>query len=120
MPSLIQAMTARCPWERRYSFILPFMFRLSILAARLSGFGAGNPTSLKHLVVQDVLAISGAFIGATNIPERWFPGQLDLALNSHNFMHVMVVAAAYQMHLAVVYDLGWMSAIKQGALICPA
>ena len=69
-------------------------------------------------VLQDVFAITGAFIGASNIPERWFPGSLDLLFNSHNFMHVLVVVAAYQMHLAVVNDLTWMTAIKEGSLTC--
>ncbi len=65
-----------------------------------------------------MFAITGAFIGASNIPERWFPGSLDLALNSHNFMHVLVVMAAYQMHLAVVKDFAWMTAIKEGSITC--
>ena len=41
----------------------------------------------------------GAFIGGTNIPERWCPGSLDLIFNSHHVMHVMVVYAVYQLHL---------------------
>lgn len=53
----------------------------------------------------------GAFIGATNIPERWFPGYMDLICNSHHLMHVLVVYAVYQMHLGATLDLQWMSAI---------
>ena len=58
-------------------------------------------------------------MGAMNIPECWFPGKLDLVANSHNIMHVLVVYAAYQMHLAVVGDLAWMNGIAVGAEACP-
>lgn len=33
-----------------------------------------------------------------HIPEKWFPGCLDLYLNSHNIMHILVVIAVYSMH----------------------
>ena len=48
---------------------------------------------------QDLLAILGGYIGAVNIPEKWFPGKLDLVFNSHHIMHVLVVAAVYHMHM---------------------
>lgn len=67
---------------------------------------------------QDIFAISGGIIGATNIPERWFPGTLDLIANSHHFMHVMVLLAAYQMHKAVSMDLVWMTMVKQNGGLC--
>lgn len=68
---------------------------------------------------KDLVTIIGAFIGATNIPERWFPGSLDLIFNSHHLMHLLVVYAAYQMHTAVFQDLVWMSRIKRHNLDCP-
>ncbi len=40
--------------------------------------------------------MAGAFIGGTNIPERWFPGKLDLIFNSHHLMHVMVSAFVHR------------------------
>lgn len=40
----------------------------------------------------------GGAIGAMHIPEKWFPGSVDLYLNSHNIMHVLVVIAVYSMH----------------------
>ena len=67
---------------------------------------------------QDIFAISGGIIGATNVPERWFPGTLDLIANSHHFMHVMVLLAAYQMHKAVSMDLVWMTMVKQNGALC--
>lgn len=47
---------------------------------------------------QDAVSAIGGVIGAMNIPERWFPGAVDLYLNSHNIMHVLVVSAVYSMH----------------------
>ena len=68
-----------------------------------------------------MVAILGAIIGATNIPERWAPpGALDLLCNSHHVMHIMVVYAIYHMHSAAVLDLTWMSDIEQNVLTCPA
>lgn len=69
---------------------------------------------------QDAIAIVGAFIGGTNIPERWFPGYLDLIFNSHHLMHVLVVYAVYQMHLGATLDLKWMTAISGGLEQCTA
>lgn len=37
-------------------------------------------------------------IGAMHIPEKWFPGAVDMWLNSHNIMHILVVMAVYSMH----------------------
>jgi predicted membrane channel-forming protein YqfA (hemolysin III family) len=116
--SLFKAIKARCPWERRYSFLLPFGFRLAVVAARMSGYGGGHPDALIHLVMQDFVAITGAYIGASNIPERWFPGNLDLICNSHHFMHILVLYAAFQMHLAVKLDLVWMTDITRQKLSC--
>lgn len=47
-----------------------------------------------------------------HIPEKWFPGTVDLYLNSHNIMHVLVVAAVYSMHQATVLDLAWMARVE--------
>ena len=72
------------------------------------------------LCLQDLVAVTGAFIGATNIPERWAPpGRLDLICNSHHVMHILVVYAVYHMHTAAVLDLTWMSEIEQKNLSCP-
>ena len=59
---------------------------------------------------QDAIAVTGAIIGGINIPERWFPGRLDLICNSHHLMHLLVVYAVYEMHLGVNLDLKWMTA----------
>uniref|UniRef100_A0A182TB07 Progestin and adipoQ receptor family member 4 n=1 Tax=Anopheles maculatus TaxID=74869 RepID=A0A182TB07_9DIPT len=65
---------------------------------RISKLGGGNPTSLTHVFLQDAVSAVGGVIGAMHIPEKWFPGSVDIYLNSHNIMHVLVVVAVYSMH----------------------
>jgi len=107
--SLYQAMTVSTVWGRRFAFSAPFSIRVCCLLLRLSSFGGGAPNTTAQVVLQDLLAILGGYIGAVNIPEKWFPGKVDLVFNSHNIMHVLVVMAVYQMHRAARLDLVWMS-----------
>lgn len=51
-----------------------------------------------------------------HVPEKWFPGSVDLYLNSHNIMHILVVVAVYSMHIATMQDLIWMAKEKCDAL----
>lgn len=67
------------------------------------------PILIIRINLQDLVAVIGAAIGALRIPEKWIPGRLDLVLNSHNVMHVMVVLAVCSMHTATLKDLAWMS-----------
>jgi Haemolysin-III related len=60
-------------------------------------------------VFQDAVSAVGGAIGAMHVPEKWFPGRLDVVFNSHNIMHVLVVSAVYSMHQATVKDLQWMA-----------
>ena len=66
-----QAVTATGPWDRRFSFTAPFLVRLTMIYMRAVGKGGGSPDSFLHVILQDVIAILGAYIGAANIPERW-------------------------------------------------
>lgn len=79
------------------------------MTLRCFGIGGGSPEALIHIILQDLIAVIGATIGALRIPEKWIPGRLDLVLNSHNVMHVMVVLAVCSMHTATLKDLAWMS-----------
>jgi len=106
---LYQAMTVSTVWGRRFAFSAPFSIRMACLLLRLSSWGGGAPNTTFSVIMQDLLAVLGAYIGAVNIPEKWFPGQCDLLCNSHNIMHVLVVIAVYQMHQAARLDLVWMS-----------
>ena len=53
--------------------------------------------------------MTGTVIGAARVPERFYPGRFDLALNSHNLMHIVGVGSAWAMHTAVVLDFDWMA-----------
>ncbi|XP_076241097.1 progestin and adipoQ receptor family member 4 [Calliopsis andreniformis] len=106
---LLKAMNALSPWERRLCFAPPFLMRMLVMTLRLFGIGGGSPDALLHIVLQDLIAVVGAIIGALRIPEKWIPGKLDLALNSHNLMHVLVVLAVCSMHAATLQDLLWMT-----------
>ena len=96
------------------------MVRIAMIGLRAIGKGGGHPASFMHVVLQDLIAILGAYIGVANIPERWFPGSLDLFCNSHHVMHVLVVWAVYHMHTAATLDLAWMSQIDVGHSQCKA
>ncbi|XP_066248727.1 progestin and adipoQ receptor family member 4 isoform X1 [Euwallacea similis] len=106
---LYKAMIAWSPWERRLCFLLPFLNRIGLWFLRISKAGGGDPTAFVHVILQDVVSILGGCIGAVHIPEKWFPGSVDMVLNSHNIMHVLVVAAVWSMHQATALDLHWMA-----------
>ncbi|XP_055525535.1 progestin and adipoQ receptor family member 4 [Wyeomyia smithii] len=105
---LYKAMTASSPWQRRLCFLRPFAMRTMLTLLRISKLGGGNPTSLTHVFLQDAVSAMGGVIGAMHIPEKWFPGSVDIYLNSHNIMHVLVVMAVYSMHQATIQDIEWM------------
>lgn len=117
MWGLYKAMTAWSPWERRLCFLLPFSMRMVLCGIRFSNIGGGDPASFVHLILQDLVSVIGAAIGAMHIPEKWFPGTVDLYLNSHNIMHVLVVAAVYSMHIATIRDLSWMQRVNCSAAL---
>lgn len=71
-----------------------------------------NNSWIAFFIFKDFVSILGAAIGAMYIPEKWFPGAVDLYFNSHNLMHILVVAAVYSMHIATVMDLAWMSRVQ--------
>ena len=59
------------------------------------------------------LYLAGAAVYANNIPERWYPGKVDLVGNSHQLFHVLVVAAATVHYAGVLTWMGELSAIGQ-------
>lgn len=64
---------------------------------------------VSRIYVQDGIAILGGVVGAMRIPERIFPGRFDFFFNSHHIMHVLVLIAVIQMHIAAKLDLLWLS-----------
>ncbi|XP_022906420.1 progestin and adipoQ receptor family member 4 isoform X2 [Onthophagus taurus] len=114
---LYKAMTAWSPWERRLCFLLPFTMRMVLCFARYTNLGGGDPAAFTHIVLQDLVSVIGATIGALHIPEKWFPGTVDYYMNSHNIMHILVVAAVYSMHIATIKDFSWMSRVSCNAAL---
>ncbi|XP_017776887.1 PREDICTED: progestin and adipoQ receptor family member 4 [Nicrophorus vespilloides] len=112
-----KAMTAWSPWERRLCFLLPFTVRVILCLIRYFSIGGGDPGAFTHVILQDLVSVIGAAIGAMHIPEKWFPGTVDMYLNSHNIMHVLVVAAVYSMHVATMRDLQWMTRVNCSAAL---
>ncbi|XP_019880547.1 progestin and adipoQ receptor family member 4 [Aethina tumida] len=115
--TLYKALTALCPWDRRLCFLFPFLLRICMWCLRLTSYGGGDPAAFTHVLLQDVVSIFGGAIGAMHIPEKWFPGSLDMCWNSHNIMHILVVAAVYSMHIATMKDLTWMSRVNCNAAL---
>ena len=74
---------------------------------------ASGEIQTQAFIFKDAIGVTGAFIGVVNIPERWFPGTLDLIFNSHHLMHVMVVYAVYEMHKATSLDLRYLQLSHQ-------
>ncbi|KAE8715748.1 Heptahelical transmembrane protein 4 [Hibiscus syriacus] len=54
-------------------------------------------------VVMGILYSTGGLVYATRIPERW-PGKFDIAGQSHQLFHVLVVAGAYTHYRAGLLD----------------
>ncbi|XP_064120384.1 progestin and adipoQ receptor family member 4-like isoform X1 [Macrobrachium nipponense] len=106
---LYKASHARNPWERRFCFTLPFLMRAASAFLRVTPSGGGHPDAFRHIILQDLLAVLGGFVGALRIPEKWVPGRLDLLANSHHIMHVVVVYAVYHLHQGAVLDMVWLS-----------
>ncbi|XP_049776787.1 progestin and adipoQ receptor family member 4 [Schistocerca nitens] len=106
---LYKALTAWSPWERRLCFLLPFVMRQFLCLLRMSPIGGGDPATLIHVILQDLVSAIGGIIGALQIPEKWFPGAVDMCLNSHNIMHILVLTAVYSMHKSSISDLMWMA-----------
>lgn len=50
---------------------------------------------------------AGAYIFACRFPEKWFPGKLDLAFNSHNLFHLLVLVGVSTHVEASMILLAW-------------
>merc|ERR550532_3035602 len=54
-----------------------------------------NEAALGWLVFMGFLYISGAMLYAFRIPERFFPGKVDILFHSHQLFHCFVIAGAF-------------------------
>ncbi|CAI5676250.1 progestin and adipoQ receptor family member 4a [Oreochromis niloticus] len=103
------AVTARSSVRRLRSFAWQALFRFSFFLLRWVGVGGGSPTSLRHFLTMDALAVLGGVINITRIPERFWPGLFDYWCNSHQIMHVLVVISILYLHWGVLDDLLWIT-----------
>ncbi|KAK8587608.1 hypothetical protein V6N13_086590 [Hibiscus sabdariffa] len=58
-------------------------------------------------ILMGVLYGVGALVYAARIPERWMPGKFDIAGQSHQLFHVLVVAGAFTHYQAGLVYLKW-------------
>ncbi|CAL1395799.1 unnamed protein product [Linum trigynum] len=85
------------------SAVVPILHKLLL-------YGTNHPEALQttiYEVLMGVLYGLGALIYATRVPERWKPGCFDLAGQSHQLFHVLVVAAAFTHYQAGLVYLNW-------------
>ncbi|RWS14955.1 progestin and adipoQ receptor family member 4-like protein [Dinothrombium tinctorium] len=96
---------ASCVWRRRLGFSFLVFMRLIALSCRL--------VTIDYDEGSETLPIVGAFISASRIPERWWPGTFDYIFNSHNIMHVFVILGGMHMHYATCSDLMWLHQLER-------
>ena len=103
--------------DARYS---PFR---ALLFSSLGGCGAvpilhqtwftwhNKPTPIQVMLWMELLMgacyLSGAYIYAMAVPEKWKPGRFDIWASSHNIFHVLVVMGAYVHYRAALVLLAW-------------
>ncbi|MCI4384734.1 hypothetical protein PGIGA_G00042130 [Pangasianodon gigas] len=109
------AVTARSSVRRLRSFAGQALFRFFFLGLRWVGVGGGSPTSLRHFLTMEALAVLGGVINIARVPERFCPGLFDYWCNSHQIMHVLVVGSILSLHWGVLDDLLWINIYD-----CPA
>lgn len=64
--------------------------------------------SLKYIVAEIMIYLSGAVIYAGRYPERWFPdGVFDIWGHSHQIWHLFVVAGAACHYLGMIEAYNW-------------
>lgn len=54
-----------------------------------------DEAALGWLILMGILYITGALLYAMRIPERFFPGKLDIWFHSHQIFHCFVIAGAF-------------------------
>ncbi|XP_078154707.1 heptahelical transmembrane protein 4-like [Carex rostrata] len=58
-------------------------------------------------MVMGLFYASGVVVYTTRAPERWMPGKFDLAGQSHQLFHILVIAGAYTHYLAGLVYVSW-------------
>lgn len=73
-------------------------------------------TSFIYILLMVAIYVTGCCVYATRVPERFFPGHCDLAFQSHQIFHVLVLLGA----LAHYYGLWRLAALRVSQGECPA
>uniref|UniRef100_A0A8C9RKC7 Progestin and adipoQ receptor family member 4 n=1 Tax=Scleropages formosus TaxID=113540 RepID=A0A8C9RKC7_SCLFO len=110
--SIYCAVSARDNVRRLRSFAWQALFRSVFFLSRWAGVGGGSPTSLRHFIAMDSLALLGGLINISRVPERFRPGLFDYWCNSHQIMHVLVVGSIVCLHWGVLDDLVWINSYR--------
>ena len=72
--------------------------------------------ALRHLLQMGGFYLVGALLYGYRVPERFVPGRLDLAVNSHNIFHLCVWAACVVHYHALFASYAW----RVAHAACPA
>ena len=89
--------------QRLMALALQFIARLVLYILRAS-LSCGRTSALKYYGAMELLSLIGGAVNAARIPERWCPGQLDVAINSHQLMHIIVTGALCVLWFATKED----------------
>ena len=73
-----------------------------------SGYTSVKVKTVWFLLGMELFGFLGGVINTSRFPERWLDGKLDYMLNSHNIMHVVVLACPVFLHFGIVLDFQWM------------
>lgn len=90
----------RQPAYRTTRFLMYVALGASLFLPVIHGALSYGPAGLEEMMGLwsffglGVINFSGAAVYAARIPERWFPAKFDLVGQSHNWMHVLVLAGA--------------------------
>lgn len=74
-----------------------------------------DEAALGWLILMGILYITGALLYALRIPERFFPGKVDIWFHSHQIFHCFVIAGAFVHY----HGLSLMSLYRLKAGECP-
>eukprot|EP00887_Chlorella_sp_A99_P007828 scaffold20.g7828.t1 len=104
------ALRASTALQRALPMLALLLLRVASFALR-ARLSAGPSPALAHYLAMEAYSLAGGLVNAVRLPERWFqprgegePAPLDLWLNSHQIMHVLVAMALLHLHLGASAD----------------
>lgn len=111
----------RRPQYRPTRFLMYVFLGASLFApvghglARFGGAGLARRMGLGSFVGLGLVNFAGAAVYAARVPERWWPRRFDLLGQSHNWMHLLVLAGALVRLRGLLETAGrW----REGAVVC--